>query len=260
MSAPLALDLETPVREGFTSVATFVPRLLGFLLLLVVGYVIAKLVAKVVDKVLERVGFDRAVERGGIAKALAKSSYDASDVVAKLVFFAVFLPFLSAAVSALGIEALTQPMAAFIALIPKILVALVLVVIGALVAGIARSFISNALGGLSYGNAVATGAAVLILFGFVKSALDQVGVATVVTTALLYTVLVAVAGVVVVGVGGGLIRPMQSRWESMLNKADEEKDRVQAHVRAQAAAEPGQAAYPVDTATTTRLTPPLPRP
>jgi hypothetical protein len=88
----------------------------------------------------------------------------------------------------LGIEALTQPLAAFIALIPKIIVAVVLVVIGAVVAGAAKSFLTNALGGLSYGPMLGTAAAVLIMFGFVKSALDQVGIATTVTTPLLYTV------------------------------------------------------------------------
>ncbi len=259
MSA-LALDLETPVRAGLTSFATFVPRLLGFLVILLVGYFVAKLVAKVVDKALEKAGFDRAVERGGVKKALAKSSYDASDIVAKLVFFAIFIPVLSMAFGVLGIAALTAPLAAFMALIPKIIVAIVLVVIGAVIAGAAKSFISNALGGLSYGSILANAAAVLILFGFIKSALDQVGIATVVTTALLYTVFAAVAGVVIVGVGGGLIKPMQNRWESMLDKADQEKDKMQAHVRAQAGAEPGTTAYPVDTTATTRVTPPLPRP
>ncbi len=256
----LALDLESPVRAGFTSVATFVPRLLGFVLILVIGYVIAKAIAKVVDALLERAGFDRAVERGGIKKALATSSFDASDIVAKLVFFAIFIPVLSMAFGVLGIDALTQPLAAFIALIPKILVAIVLVVIGAFVAGAAKSFITNALGGLSYGSMLGSAAAVLIMFGFVKSALDQVGIATTVTTPLLYTVFAAVAGVIIVGVGGGLIKPMQHRWENVLTRADQEKERVQAHVRAQAAADPGETAYPVDTATTTRIAPPLPRP
>lgn len=237
----LALDLETPFRAGLTSVATFLPRLLGFLLILVIGYVVAKAIAKVVDKLLEKAGFDRAVERGGIKKALAKSSFDASDIVAQLVFFAVFIPVLSMAFGVLGIDALTEPLAAFIALIPKILVAIVLIVIGAVVAGAAKSFLQNALGGLSYGNALGTAAAVLILFGFVKAALDQVGIATTVTTALLYTVFAAVAGVVIVGVGGGLIQPMQSRWESMLSKADQEKDKIKAQ-----SSTSGSAVYPTD--------------
>ncbi len=230
MSATLALDLETPVRDGITTFATFVPKLLGFLVILLVGYFIAKIVAKLVDKGLEKAGFDRAVERGGIKKAMAKSQYDASDIVAKLVFFAIFIPFLSAAVGTLGINALEQPLAAFIALIPRIIVAIVLVVIGAVIAGTVKSLITNALGGLSYGKVLANAASILILLGFVKSALDQVGIATTVTGPLLYAILGTVAGVIIIGAGGGLIKPMQSRWETMLNSAETES----ANVRAQA--------------------------
>ncbi len=246
---PLAVDLETPVREGFTTVATFVPKLIGFLLLLLLGYVVAKLVATLVDKVLERAGFDAAVERGGIKKALAKSQYDASDIVAKLVFFAIFIPVLSMAIGALGIQALQEPMAAFIALIPRIIVAIVLVVVGAVLAGAVKSFISGALGGLSYGNLLGTGAAVLILFGFVKSALDQVGVATAVTGPVLYAFLGTVAGVVIVGAGGGLIKPMQRRWEDWLDKAADEKDKIK---NQQQSSSP---AYPTDPAPTTAAYP-----
>ncbi len=257
MSATLALDLETPVRDGITTFTTFIPKLLGFLVILLIGYFVAKIIAKLVDKGLEKAGFDRAVERGGIKKALATSQYDASDIVAKLVFFAVFIPFLSAAVGTLGIRALEQPLAAFIALIPKIIVALVLVVIGAVIAGAVKSFIQNTLGGLSYGSVLANAAAILILFGFVKSALDQVGIATNVTGALLYAVLAAAAGVVIVGVGGGLIKPMQNRWESALNRAATEKDVIQAEAsktrgaRSEAPAYPSDAAYDQDDAPTT---------
>ena len=242
MSAPLALDLETPVRDGITTFATFVPKLLGFLVILLIGYFVAKIISKLVDKGLEKAGFDRAVERGGIKKALAKSSYDASDIVAKLVFFAIFIPFLSAAVGALGIAALQQPLSAFIALIPKIIVAIVLVVIGAVIAGTVKSFIENALGGLSYGKVLANVASILILLGFVKSALDQVGIATTVTGPLLYTILGTVAGVVIIGAGGGLIKPMQGRWETMLNKAETESANVKAQASSSSSAQP--VAYP----------------
>jgi hypothetical protein len=250
MSAPLAVDFETPVREGFTTLATFVPRLLGFLVILVVGYFVAKLIAKLVDKGLEKAGFDRAVEKGGVKKALSKSSYDASDIVAKLVFFAIFIPVLAAAIDTLGVEALREPMAAFIALIPKIIVAIVLVVVGAVIAGTAKSFIQNTLGGLSYGKVLANGAAILILFGFVKAALDQVGIATQVTGALLYATLAAVAGVIIVGVGGGLIKPMQSRWENALNKANDEKDKIRTEARSNS----GTEAYPTEPSTSRPVT------
>jgi hypothetical protein len=242
MSASLALDLETPVRDGITTFMTFVPKLLGFLVILLVGYFVAKIIAKLVDKGLEKAGFDRAVERGGIKKALAKSQYDASDIVAKLVFFAVFIPFLSAAVGTLGISALEQPLSAFIALIPKIIVAIVLVVIGAVIASTVKTFITNALGGLSYGTVLANVASILILLGFVKAALDQVGIATTVTGPLLYTILGTVAGVIIIGAGGGLIKPMQSRWETLLNKAETES----ANVKAQAQRSAGRSSVSTD--------------
>ena len=250
MSAPLALDLEGPVTDGFRTVMTFIPKLLGFLIILLVGYFVAKLVAKVVDKLLERAGFDRAVERGGIKKALANSQYDASDIVAKLVFFALFIPFLSAAVGTLGIAALQEPLSAFIALIPRIIVAILLVVIGAVIAGTVKSFITNALGGLSYGKILANVASILVLLGFVKAALDQVGIATSVTGPLLYAILGTVAGVIVVGAGGGLIKPMQGRWESMLNKAETEG----ANAKAQMSSPSADAVYPSERSSATTRT------
>ena len=255
MSAPLAaVDFETPISNGISTVTEFVPKLVGFLLVLVIGYFIAKLVAKVVDKVLERVGFDGMVERGGIKKAMAKSKYDASDIVSKLVFFAIFIPVLSAAIGILGIQALQQPLAAFIALIPKIIVAVILVVIGAVIAGAVKGLIQNTLGGLSYGKVVANVASILILLLFVKSALDQVGVATTVTGPLLYAILGTVAGVLIVGAGGGLIKPMQGRWESMLNKAELEKENAKQQMQSSSGAT--SQPYPTETTTATYTTAP----
>jgi hypothetical protein len=248
MSAPLAaVDLQGPVTDSFRTVATFVPKLIGFLVIVLLGYLIARVVATVLDKVLERVGFDNAVERGGVKKALAKSQYDASDIVAKIAFYFIFVAALSLAFGVLGIAALAVPMAALLVLLPKILVALVIVVIGAAVAAAAKKFISNVLGGLSYGNGVAAGVSALVLVLFAKAALDEIGIATNVTNAVLYTALAIIAGVTIVGVGGGLIRPMQTRWEDILNKASTEKDNVKAQVRQQQGGQPsGTAVYPTD--------------
>lgn len=67
-------------------VATFIPMLLLFLIILLIGWLIAKGLRTAVNAILERVGFDRAVERGGIGRTLAQSKYDASDLVAALVY------------------------------------------------------------------------------------------------------------------------------------------------------------------------------
>jgi hypothetical protein len=241
MTHVASVDYESSVNDALSSVATFVPKLLGFLVILLLGYVIAKVLAKVANKVLERVGFDDAVERGGVKKALEKSQYDASDIVAKIVFFAVFIPFLSAGIGVLGIAALQQPLADFIALLPKIVVAIVLIVIGGAISGAVKKLVQDSLGGLSYGAALANGAAVFILLGFVKAALDEVGIATTVTTPILYALLATAAGIAIVGVGGGLIEPMRTRLDTALNTAAQETQRVK-----QAAQQDGDGVYPTE--------------
>ena len=84
---PLAVDFQGGVTSAWSNVITFVPKLAAALLIILAGYLIAKVVASVLNRVLERVGFDRAVERGGIRQALARSRYDASDIIAKLAFW-----------------------------------------------------------------------------------------------------------------------------------------------------------------------------
>jgi hypothetical protein len=49
-----------------------------------------------------------------------------------------------------------------------------------------------------------------------------VGIAAAVTQPILYTVLLTAGAVVAIGVGGGLIKPMQERWERMLSAAERE--------------------------------------
>ncbi len=83
---------------------------------------------------------------------------------------------------------------------------------------------------------MATAAQVLVLLLGITAALNQIGVAGSVTVPLLVAVLATVAGVVVVGVGGGLIKPMQHRWERMLNRAETETSLAAEKVRAHRAA------------------------
>lgn len=243
-------------NDAWHSVVVFVPKLVAFLLILVVGWFLAKLVGKVVDAILERVHFDRAVERGGIKKALANSRYDASTIVGKLVFYTLFLFVLQLAFGVFGPNPISELLAGVIAFLPKALVAIVIVVITAAIAAAVRDLITNTLGGLSYGRTLANIAAVFIIGIGIIAALNQVGIATTVTTPILIAVLTAIVGVIVVGVGGGLIKPMQARWESYLTKAEAEAPRIreeaaaasidgQAHSARHAYAQP-EPAYAVD--------------
>jgi len=80
------VNLSAGVEQAWTNFMTFLPKFLMFLAILLVGYFLAKLIARGFNALLERVGFDRLVERGGIQRTLARTRYDASDLLSKIVF------------------------------------------------------------------------------------------------------------------------------------------------------------------------------
>ena len=208
--------------EMWGRVLAIAPKLVLFLIILIVGWIIAKLIAKAVDKILERVGFDRAVERGGVRRALERSNYDASTIVSKIVYFALLLVVLQFAFGVFGPNPVSALISGVVAFLPRLFVALVIVVVAAAIAAAVRDIVSNALSGFSYGRMLGTIASVFILGLGIIAALNQVGIALTVTLPVLIAVLGTIAGILVVGVGGGLIKPMQNRWEDYLTRAERE--------------------------------------
>lgn len=221
-------NIQRALSDGLALVATFVPKLLLFLVIMLVGWLIAKALRKLVAAVLTKIGFDRLVERGGIGQALARSSFDAGGLIAALVYYAILLITLQIAFGAFGSNPVSDLLAGIVAYLPRIIVAIVIVVIAAAIANAVRTLIGSAMSGLSYGRVVANIASIFIIGLGVIAALSQVGIAVEVTLPVLITVLATVGGILVVGVGGGLIAPMRQRWERVLTKAEEEAPKAQA--------------------------------
>ncbi|WP_309615220.1 mechanosensitive ion channel family protein [Salinibacterium sp.] len=221
MNFPAALE------NGLAAIIAFLPLALLFLVILIVGLIVAKVLSKALGKLLEKVGFDRVVERGGIKKALANSKLDPSDIIAKILYYTLVLFVLQFAFGVFGPNPVSDLLEGIIGFLPKIIVAIIIIVIAAAIAAGAKALIQNTLGGLSYGKVIANIVSIFILFLGVTAALNQIEVATTVTTPILIAVLAIIAGVIVVGAGGGLIKPMQARWESYLSKAEEEAPKIQ---------------------------------
>jgi Conserved TM helix len=228
------MDIGEALTDMWRAVLLFVPKAIAFVAILVVGWLVARLLRRVVDRVLERIGFDHAVERGGVREALARSRYDASDLVAALVYYAVLLFTFQLAFGLWGPNPVSDLIGGIVAWLPKAAVAIIILVVAMAIASAVRDLVGNALSGLSYGRLLANLASVFIIGIGIIAALNQIGVATTVTTPILITVLATIGGILVVGVGGGMVRPMQQRWERWLGRAEQEstilRERVQAQV------------------------------
>ena len=223
---PVALSYTTGLSNAWSNVATFIPKFVVFLIILVVGWLIAKAITKILSAVLTRVGFDKAVERGGVKRALEGSKYDASDILAKIVYYALMLFVLSTAFGVFGNNPVSTYLHAVVAYLPLVFVAVIIVVIASAIAAGAKALIENSLSGLSYAKVLGNVVSGLILALGVIAALDQLHVATNVVNAVLYAALAALVGVTVVAVGGGGIKTMSQRWEAVSDKYDEEKPKI----------------------------------
>jgi hypothetical protein len=231
MIAIEAVGYTQGLNSAWSNVATFIPKLIVCIIILVVGYFIAKAIAKILTKILQRVGFDDLVERGGVKRALDKSKYDAAAILAKIVLYAIMLFVLSTAFGVFGTNPISDYLKAIIAYLPLVFVAIVIVVVAAAIAAGAKGLIEGSLGGLSYGNALANVASVIVMIFGIIAALDQLKIATNVVNAVLYAALVAFAGTVIVAIGGGGIKTMSERWEAVSAKYDEEKPKLQEQIR-----------------------------
>ena len=228
----LAVEWSQGIEDAFSDVAAFVPKLFGFLLILIVGYLVVKAIAKIADAALERVGFDEAVERGGIKKAMEKSQYDASDIVSKVIFYGLFLLVLQAAFGVFGDNPVSELITSVIAFIPKALVALAIIVIMSAVAAAAKVMIQGFLGTLPYAKALANVASgAIIAVGFF-AALSHLEIAPAIVNGLFYAALALIVGSGIIAIGFGGVQPMQQVWQNSLDKVREEAPRMKEEARA----------------------------
>lgn len=199
-----------------------VPKLIVFVIILIIGWIIAKVIQRAVAAILRRVDFDRWAERGVVGEALRRGKYDAAGLLAKLVYYAILLVTLELAFSVFGPNPVSNVLRSIVAWLPRLAVAVIIVIIASAIAHGVRDLLDGALGGLSYGRLLANLASIFIIALGVIAALNQIGVATTVTEPVLITVLATVGAILAIGLGGGLVRPMQQRWERWLTRAEAE--------------------------------------
>ena len=238
-----SVNFSTGLSNAFSEVATFIPKFVVFLIILIVGYFIARALEKLVSRILIRVGFDRLAERGGIKTALAHSKYDAAGILARIVFYAIMLFVLDVAFGVFGSNPISGFLHGIIAYLPLVFIAVVIIVITAAIAAAVKRLIENSLSGMPYANVLGNLAWGFILALGIIAAVNQLHIAQNVLNAVLYA---ALAGIAVVAVGGGGIKTMSQRWEAAAARFDAEMVRLTAARNAPSLTDQASQAIPAD--------------
>jgi hypothetical protein len=215
------VDIGQTLEDAWARVVELTPQIVLFLVILIVGWFVARAVASLLDTLLEKVGFDRWVERGGVRRAMAGTDFDASDLLAKVVFYALFLVVLQLAFGVFGPNPVSDLIDGIVAYLPNIFVAILILVVAAYLASAVRDITRGALGGVEYGSVLATGAYVAVLVIGIFAALAQLQIAPAIVNGLFYALLAVMVGSAIVAIGGGGIAPMRQRVERWLDSAEQ---------------------------------------
>ena len=174
-----AVAIGDSLQQGFDAFFAFLPNLLGFLLILLIGYIVARVVKGVLTKVLEKVGLDRALHSGQSGQYVERFSPGASPsrLIGAIAFWFIFLGAISIAVSALKIPALTLFVAAIYGYLPNVIAAILIFVVAGAIAGAVAALVTKVMGDTPTGKLVATVVPVLIMGIAVFMILNQLQIA-----------------------------------------------------------------------------------
>jgi small-conductance mechanosensitive channel len=237
-------DIGNSIQQALDEFFAFLPNLLGALLILIIGYIIAKVVAKLVSRGLQSVGADRAIATGtaGRYKQQVAPRLQPSDLIATIVFWLIFGLTIMLAVSALGIEALTDFISTVVAYLPNVIAALLILLVAIALAGAVGGLAQRLMGGTTLGKLVQTVVPVLIIVIALFMALDQLKIAEDIVLATYVIVLgsIGLGLALAFGLGGRNVadRMLENAYASGQVKLPElKRDAAQAKEQAAADAE-----------------------
>jgi hypothetical protein len=199
----------TAISNALVKLLDFLPDLIGAFLILGIGWIIATILAKAVTQLLRKLHFNQAADHAGFSHFIVMAGlrqHDPSSVMGELIkwFFRVLA--LIAACSVLQLPALNAALLNILNFIPNLGMALLIVLIGSLVARISGDFIKGAahLAGFSNVRLLSNIVRYAILYVAVMAALGQIGVAaTVIDTIFIGTIAaLALAFGLAFGLGG----------------------------------------------------------
>jgi Mechanosensitive ion channel, conserved TM helix len=217
---PTIHNFTEAVLVSVTGFLLLLPALLGAIILLIVGWFLAGVVARLVGTLLKRIGFETMAQRTGVTGFITMSGArdtSASSIIAELVKWFIRLVFIEMAAEALHISAITTLINSIVLFIPSLIVALVVVMIGFLIASFVGSVVRGGASEMGFGNPnLLAGAARATIIGLaVLMALSQIGIAATLVDALFIAFVGAIALAVglAFGLGGREVAgQMWGRW------------------------------------------------
>lgn len=221
------------LQSFFTAMIEFMPRLIGAIILLIVGWLIAKIISTVVKRSLVAIGAQTLFDKMGTLPLLDSPNFkiDGPNIISKVIYWVIFSGFLMAFFNTLGLQEVTEGIKVIIAYLPKLITALIIFVVGLWLGSVVKTTIYSALHSLDLSSAKIISNLVfgLVIIFVAITALTQAGIDTSPITTNLATLIAAVGIGFAIAFGLGakdILRDMLSASYSKNNFAEGDLIRI----------------------------------
>ncbi len=121
-----------PLQAAVNQLLTFVPAILGALLILLLGGIIAKLLERLVTNALKMVALDKIAEQVQLASMLSRGGIrrKLSELIGAIIYWIVMLAFVMTALNALNLTVAAQLFQTVVAFLPNVIAALFILITG----------------------------------------------------------------------------------------------------------------------------------
>lgn len=177
--------------------ASTVPNVIMAFVIFLVGYIVSKMVSKIIKTALSKIGIDKLGEKLNEIDIVQKANMEIkfSDVISKVFYYIMMLFFGVAATSVLGIPEISKLVSDIFTFIPNLIVALIVLILGTLLADMLRKFVETALKSLGISSAGLI-SSFLFYFLFINIVIVSLSQAKIDTSFLSQNISIIIAGIV----------------------------------------------------------------
>ena len=195
------------IRESLRQIGAFLPRLLLAIVILIIGWLVAKAVRFAIVKALRTINFNVVTEKAGIDHFLKQGGADIDTVrvLGSLSYWLVILAAMMIASNSLDLAYVTDLIGRVVLFVPKVMVAVVILVFGVYFARFVGAALTTYLRNIGVGEASLVGRLALyaIVVFVIMIALDQMGLGDIIRQAFLIIVAAIALGLALAfGLGG----------------------------------------------------------
>lgn len=162
--------------------STFISNLVSAVLILGLGWLIAKVTAFLTKSFFSKLGFDKLGDKILKMEALNKFKFDfkLSDILSKIVYILILLFISVSAADTLGVPAISAMFLMLVNFIPKLIVAIIMILVGLYVSDFVRKFVESLLKSFNISSARLIGKILFTFLSFISIilALGQAGINT----------------------------------------------------------------------------------